>query len=204
MSGGEMRLNPDGERLSPEAVLHMALGSRVVIELLPLEAPNTVASFIYIASRGLMDSHAIERIVPGSWVDVSYSGFGKPEARYLIPYESKLHPELRPRESHPGCVCMGGYGEAGLAGGEFFFPLRDCPEHRGIYPVFGLVKEGMDEILRIAAVPTVPVTDFPYPGVEVNRPVDPQVISSVEILLHGWDIPDPVRMEGQELPLTWR
>ena len=196
-------MSTEGMKRHPEAVITMASGGRIVIELLPEAAPNTVASFVYIASRGLMDGHAIERIVPGSWVDVSYSGYGKKEAQYLIPYESRLHPEIVPLDSHPGCVSMGGYGEAGLAGGEFFFPLRDCPEHKGIYPVFGLVKEGMGEILRIASAETVPVTDFPYPGVEVNRPVEPQIMKSVEIFLNGCDIPEPVRMEHQELPLTW-
>ena len=57
-------------------------------------------------------------------------------------------------DSHPGCVCMGGYGEDGLASCEFFFPLRDCPDHKGIYPVFGKVIEGMDEIWRLEKVKT--------------------------------------------------
>ena len=60
-----------------------------------------MASFIYIASRGLMDGHAIERVVPGDCVDVSYSGYGKAEARYLIPYEAKLHPEIEPLPAGP-------------------------------------------------------------------------------------------------------
>ena len=49
----------------PRATLHMANGSKIVIELLPEAAPNTVNSFIYAASRGFMDHHAIQRIVPG-------------------------------------------------------------------------------------------------------------------------------------------
>ena len=36
----------------------------------PQAAPNTVNSFIYAASHGYLDHHAIERIVPGNWVDV--------------------------------------------------------------------------------------------------------------------------------------
>ena len=185
------------------ATINMANGSRIVIELLPDAAPNTTASFIYIASRGLMDGHAIDRVVPGDWIDISYTGYGKEEARYLIPYESELHPEIEPLDSHPGCVCMGGYGEAGLSGGEFFFPLRDIPEHRGIYPVFGLVIEGWEEIQRLERVATVPVTDFPYPGVEVNRPVEPQIIESVKLDLGGRTYPEPIRMQHQQIPLTW-
>ena len=187
----------------PKAILHMASGARIVIELLPESAPNTVASFVYVASQGLMDHHAIQRIVPGDWVDVSYNGFGHEQSQYLIPNEFDLHPEIDPLPSYPGCVCMGGYGEAGLAGCEFFFPLRECPEHKGVYPVFGHVLEGMEEIRRLEQVPVRPV-DFPIPGVEVNEPVHPQVIERVELDLAGWHFPDPVRMARQEKPACWK
>lgn len=161
----------------PIATLHMANGADIVIELLPESAPNTVNSFLYAASHGYLDHHAIERIVPGNWVDMSYTAFGHKEMQYLIPNEFALNPDVTPLDSHPGCVCMGGYGDAGLASCEFFFPLRDCPDHKGIYPVFGKVISGMEEILRIAKVPTVPV-DFPIPDVEVNRPVEPEILDS--------------------------
>ena len=90
--------------MNPIATLYMKNGKKIVIELLPEAAPNTVNSFIYVASRGLMDHHAIQRIVPGSWIDVSYTAFGKKEARYLIPNEFELHPEIRHLDSHPGAV----------------------------------------------------------------------------------------------------
>ena len=122
--------------MNPKATLHMANGSKIVIELLPEHAHNTVNSFLHVAAQGLMDNHAIQRIVPGNWVDVSYTAFGKKEAQYLIPNEFQLNPQVVPLDSHPGVVCMGGYGEAGLASCEFFFPLRDCPDHKGTYPVW--------------------------------------------------------------------
>lgn len=190
--------------MNPIATLYMANGSRIVIELLPESAPNTVNSFIYTASRGYLDHHAIERIVPGNWVDVSYTAFGKKECRYLIPNEFRLNPDVTPLDSHPGVVAMGGYGEAGLASCEFFFPLRDCPEHKGIYPVFGKVLEGMDEIFRLEKVKTVPVTDFPIAGVEVNRPVEPQIIEKVELELFGQSYPEPVRVVDPKLPPCWK
>jgi len=190
--------------MNPTATLYMANGSRIVIELLPESAPNTVNSFIYVASKGYMDHHAIERIVPGNWVDVSYSAFGKKECQYLIPNEFELNPDVVPLDSHPGMVAMGGYGEAGLASCEFFFPVRDCPEHKGIYPVFGRVLEGMDEIFRLEKVDTVPVTDFPIAGVEVNRPLEPQIIERVELSLHGQSYPKPVRVPNPKLPPCWK
>ncbi len=189
---------------NPIAVLHMENGARVVIRLLPEHAPNTVASFIFAAGHGWLDRHAVERIVPGDWVDVSYTAFGREECKYLIPNEFELHPELSPLSSRPGCVCMGGYGKAGLAGCEFFFPLRDCPEHLGVYPVFGRVEEGFEEIRRLEAVETEPVTDFPIPGVVINRPLVPQIIERVELRLFGRSFPPPQRVECAALPPNWR
>ena len=189
--------------MNPTATLHMANHTQIVIELLPEVAPNTTASFIYAASHGVFDGHAIERIVPGNWVDMSYTGFRKKEGQYLIPYESKLHPEITPLDSDVGCVCMGGYGELGQAGCEFFFPLRPCPEHKGLYPVFGRVISGMEEILRLEHVETRPVTDFPIPGLIVNTPVEPEIIDHVELDLKGATYPEPVRINEGVLTPSW-
>ena len=90
-----------------------------------------------------------------------------------------------------------------LASSEIFFPLRPCPEHRGVYPVIGRMIEGMDEIRRLERVPTRRV-DFPIPGVEVNEPLEPQVIEKVELELFGETYPEPVRMAVQDLPPTWK
>lgn len=188
--------------MNPKATLYMKNGKKIVIELLPEAAPNTVNSFIYAAKGGFLDNHKIERIVPGNWIDMSYTAFGKKECQYLIPNEFELHPEIMPLDSHPGCVCMGGYGEDGIASCEFFFPLRDCPEHKGIYPVFGKVLEGMDEIYRLEKVQTVPV-DFPIEGVEVNEPIVPEIIEKVELELYSKEYPEPIRVENPKLPVCW-
>ncbi|MGN0333815.1 MAG: peptidylprolyl isomerase [Lachnospiraceae bacterium] len=189
--------------MNPTATLHMANNTRIVIELLPEIAPNTTASFIYAASHGVFDGHAIERIVPGNWVDMSYTGFRKKEGQYLIPYESKLHPEITPLDSDVGYVCMGGYGELGQAGCEFFFPLRPCPENKGLYPVFGKVISGIEEILRLEHIAIRPVTDFPIPGLEVNAPIEPEIIDHVELDLKGVTYPEPVRVNEGVLTPPW-
>ncbi|SFB29794.1 peptidyl-prolyl cis-trans isomerase B (cyclophilin B) [Acetitomaculum ruminis DSM 5522] len=190
--------------MNPIATLHMKNGKKIIIELLKDAAPNTVNSFIYVAKNGYMDNHAIQRIVPGNWVDVTYTAFHHEEAKYLIPNEFELNKDLIPLDSHPGCVAMGGYGEAGIAGAEFFFPLRDCPEHKGIYPVFGKVLEGMDEIYRLEKVETKPATDYPIEGVEVNVPVKQEIIEKVTLELFGVDYPKPVLMKEQNLPECWK
>ena len=190
--------------MNPMAVLAMENGAELILELLPQAAPNTVNSFIQAAQQQVFDRHGIERIVPKDWIDMSYSGFGKKEGQYLIPYESELHPEIPPLDSHFGCVCMGGYGKMGQAGCEFFFPLRPCPEHKGLYPVFGKVISGIEEILRLEHVAIRPVTDFPIEGLEVNTPVEPEIIDHVELDLKGVTYPDPVRINEGVLTPPWK
>lgn len=189
--------------MNPIATIYMENGAVIVLELLPKAAPNAVNSFIYAANNKVFDNHKIERIVPGSWIDMSYRAFGNEKARYLIPNEFSLHPEVEPLDVKPGCVCMGGYGELGLAGCEFFFPLRDCPEHKGVYPVFGYVREGMEELYRLEKVETVPVTNYPNKDIVVNEPVEPQCVKKVLVELFGQEYPDPVRVEHAELPDCW-
>lgn len=189
---------------NPVAVIYMENGNQIKMELLPKAAPNTVNSFLWAARKGIFDGHVIERIVPKDWIDVSYTGFQKREGQYLIPWEYTLNPQITPLDSDFGWVCMGGYGEQGQAGCEFFFPLRPCPEHKGIYPVFGRVLEGREELLRLRSLELEPVTTYPNPEIEVNRPVVPQKIQRVEVELFGQEYPEPVRLEEAELPECWR
>ncbi len=187
---------------NPIATIYLENEKRIVIELLPDVAPNTVNSFIYAATNHIFDDHIIERIVPDNWIDMSYSGFHKSEGKYLIPYESDIHPEIEPLPSDFGCVCMGGYGDLGQAGCEFFFPLRPCPDHKGIYPVFGKVLEGIEELERIKSLELEPL-DLGL-GYEINRSLEPQKIIKVEVELFGRDYPEPIRVEMKEMPKSWQ
>ncbi len=188
--------------MNPKATIYMQNGAKIVIELLPQAAPNTVNSFIHCVKQGCMDGKHIQRIVAGKWVDFTYTAWQSDVCKYLIPKESDLHPEIQPLDSHPGCVCMGGYGEMGNAGCEPFFPLKDCPEHKGVYPVFGKVVEGWEEIIRLSQVETRPIRTA-YDDYIVDTPVEKQFIDHVELELYGVEYPRPVKMEHRNLPLTW-
>lgn len=55
----------------PTATLHMASGSKIVIELLPEAAPNTVNSFYLCGIPGIYGSPCDSKNCPGNWVDVT-------------------------------------------------------------------------------------------------------------------------------------
>ena len=59
--------------MNPIVTMYMKNGARIVLELLPEAAPNTVRSFLYAVSTGCMNGHAIERIVPGNWICLLYT-----------------------------------------------------------------------------------------------------------------------------------
>ena len=185
---------------NPIATITMENGAEIVLELIPELAPNTVHSFIYLAGRGAFDNYKIARVEPGFVVDVSTNAYDREICRYLIENEAgkidagkRLKPEL-------GVVGMGGY-ENGIAGGEFFFPLKHAPRLDGNYPMFGKIIKGVEEIARIGSGP---VAEFAYnsPGMVLHKPVNKEVILTVKVETHGVSYPEPVRLEAG-LPEHW-
>jgi len=186
----------------PFASITMEGGARIVLELYPEEAPNTVNSFIWLAQRGCFDNHAIERLVPDFVVDVSYTAFGRDDAKYLIPFETQSAGFDNRLGARPGTVVMGGY-ENGIAGGEFFFPLKENDRVTWNYPAFGKIIEGLDIILSWNSLPVINV-HFPQdPSVKITVPSVPLLIRSVTVETFGINYPEPVRIDGAKLPVNW-
>ena len=188
---------------NPQVTFHMANGRNIVLELLPEHAPNTVNSFLWLARQGCYDGHSIQRIVPGYVIDASYNAFGKEICKYLIDNESTSHGFPNHLKLEPGTIAMGGYGEMGIAGGEFFFPLAYSENLQGHYPGFGRVIEGWDEVQRWESVPTHPVRHPSGLPIEINEPLEPLTIRQVTVETFGADYPEPVRREMHELPPGW-
>lgn len=187
---------------NPIATIVMKNGKKIIIELMPQEAPNTVASFISLSNRGLFDNFAIERIVPGFVVDISYTAFGKEECKYLIKNESSSKGFLNHIKVEPGVIAMGGY-DTGIAGGEFFFPLAYHERLDGNYPAFGRVIEGYEEIKRWESVKLIPVP-FPLsPEIEINRPEEPILIEQIRVETFGVQYKEPVKLNMKTLPSNW-
>ena len=187
---------------NPTAVITMGDGGRIVCELCPEEAPNTVRSFLWLARRGCFDRHAVERLAPGFVADVSYTAFGREDARYLIAYETRSHGFPNGLRAAPGTIVMGGY-ENGIAGGEFFFPLAESPKLDYSYPAFGRVTEGLDIVL---GWDRLPVREVPFPldpAVRITAPAVPLVMESVAVETYGAEYPEPERLAGAALPVNW-
>ena len=185
---------------NPIATMTLASGEVIRMELYPEIAPHAVTSFIYLASIGVYDNYPIERIVPGWVLDVSYHAFHDPRACYFIDNDVKSGKHL---EAVFGTVGLGGYGAPEIAGGEFFFPLADCPAITGTYPIFGKVTEGLEVLRRLEQVETYPVPFPGEPNVKINTPARPEFIASVTVETFGHDYAMPQKKTGMEKPLFW-
>lgn len=190
--------------MNPIAKIEIENRGTIVVELLPEMAPNTVESFIYLADLGVFDNYAIQRIVPGSWVDCSYTAFGKDEAKYFVENEAKLQNNTLIKRN---MMCVGGYkqedGSIKIAAGEFYFPLRDCEDLVGKYPIIGNVLEGMDIVDAIAIVDTFSVKLEHMPNTIITTPVTPELIKKVSIELNGYEPVGVIKQPADPFPENW-
>ena len=186
----------------PVTTIAMENGSLITVELYPELAPNTVNSFIFLANNGAFDSHAIQRIVPGYVVDMSYDAFGKDICKYLIANEARASGKPNAIKIEPGVVAMGGY-DGEIAGGEFFFPLAYHEKLDGNYPVFGKIISGLEEIFRWESVPLKCVSLPKDPDVEVHEPLEPLVVKSICVETFGVNYPPPEKLKMTKRPPNW-
>ncbi len=186
----------------PVATITMRSGEKISVELRPDQAPNTVASFIHLAGLGIYRGHAIERIAPDFVADMSFTAFGREEARYLIPYETKDAGFPNELPALPGAIVMGGYDQ-GIAGGEFFFLFAEKEKITWHYPAFGTVTSGWD---TIAGWNRLAVKEIPVPGdpsVRVTVPLAPPVIADITVETFGESYPLPEKIKDAPLPGNW-
>jgi len=108
----------------------------VVVELLPTEAPLTVAAFLELVERRFFDGQRWHRVVPGFVVqggDPRGDGWGGPGFT--------LRDEVNPTRYVTGSMGMALSGPD-TGGSQFFLTLGREPHLDGSYAVFGRVVEG--------------------------------------------------------------
>ena len=185
---------------NPIATIHLNNGKKIVMELRPDYAYNEVCSFISAAEKGYYNHFAIQRIVPGSWIDASYNAFFRNECQYFLPNRIAEECGGQIKTPEPGDVCLGYFSDEEIAGTEFFFPLRTVEELTGKCPVFAQVTEGMEELWRMEKVETYP---NPFEPVEINVPRRAEIMVRVEIETFGESYPEPDKIFPAQIPDNW-
>ncbi len=185
---------------NPIATLMLNNGKKIVLELRPDYAFNEVCSFVHAARNGYYNNFAIQRIVPGSWIDVSYNAFFRRECQYFLPNRIEEETGNDVKVPEFGDVCLGYFSDTEISGTEFFFPLKRVESLAGKCPVFAQVVEGIDELHRLEKVETYP---NPWESVEINVPRNAEIIVSVEVETYGETYPVPEMYFPEVIPSNW-
>ena len=126
-----------------ELYMDLAFG-RVVIQLRPDLAPNTVNQIKKLARAGFYDGLTFHRVIAGFMVQGGDpTGTGGGGSGHPLKAEFSSEPFVR------GVVAMARTSDPNSADSQFFIMLGDAPALDGKYTIFGKVVSGMEYVDQI-------------------------------------------------------
>jgi len=136
------------------------------IDLLPEEAPNSVAHFVLLARRGFFDGLNVHRVVRNGWIQTGCpydNGFGGPG------YALRSEAEGQTAVHDPGAVALAGNLKSGFTGSQFFVNLAANPSFNKKFTIIGRVSgSGLDVAKKIGAADADKATDRPVKDIKVS------------------------------------
>ena len=158
---------------NPIATIEMENGGKIVCELYPDVAPQSVRNFISLASRCFYDGLIFHRVISGFMIQGGCpEGTGMGGPGYCIKGEFRLNGVPNDLSHARGVLSMARAQAPDSAGSQFFIMHADGDFLDGQYAAFGRVLSGMDVVDEIAAV----ATDWN------DKPRTPVVMEKVEIV----------------------
>ena len=141
---------------NPIVTFEMENGKKIVAELYPEIAPNTVANFVSLVQSGFYDGLIFHRVIAGFMIqggDPQGTGMGGPGYTIKGEFARNGFRENNLRHSR-GVLSMARSMMPNSAGSQFFIMHANAPHLDGDYAAFGKVTEGMDVVDAIAQTPT--------------------------------------------------
>ncbi|MEF9983039.1 MAG: peptidylprolyl isomerase [Oscillospiraceae bacterium] len=170
---------------NPTITFEMENGNKMVGELYPEIAPNTVNNFISLAKKGFFDGIIFHRVIPGFMIqggDPTGTGSGGPG--YSIKGEFNANGFKNDLKHSLGVLSMARTMMPDSAGSQFFIMVDDAPHLDGEYAAFGKIIDGVDEALKIVSVKRN-LSD---------KPIDDQKIKTVTVDTKGIEYPEPIKL----------
>ena len=169
---------------NPLVTFEMENGGRMVAELYPDVAPNTVNNFISLVQKGFYDGLIFHRCIPGFMIQggcPNGNGMGGPG--YSIRGEFARNGVKNDLKHDRGVLSMARTMAPNSAGSQFFIMVAPAPHLDGQYAAFGQVTEGAEIAIDISRVPRNMMNDKPKKDV---------VIQSIRVDTQGVEYPDPI------------
>ena len=173
---------------NPIATFEMESGAKIVAELYPDVAPQSVYNFIELANSGYYDGLIFHRCIYGFMIQGGCpDGTGMGGPGYSIPGEFSANGFKNDLKHDRGVLSMARAMSPDSAGSQFFLMHETSPHLDGQYAAFGKVIEGMDVVDAIAKTQTN----------RQDRPLTEQKIASITVEVNGAELaelkklPDP-------------
>ena len=171
---------------NPIVTIEMENGKKIVAELYPDIAPQSVRNFISLANAGFYNGLIFHRVIPGFMIQGGCpEGTGMGGPGYCIKGEFSANGVTTDLRHTRGVLSMARAQAPDSAGSQFFLMHADAPHLDGQYAAFGMVIEGMDVVDEIAVQPRNMMT---------NKPKKPQVMKSVTVDTKGVEYPEPEKL----------
>ena len=171
---------------NPIVTIEMENGNKIVAELYPDIAPQSVRNFISLANSGFYNGLIFHRCIYGFMIQGSCpDGTGMGGPGYCIKGEFAANGFANDLRHTRGVLSMARAQAMDSAGSQFFIMHKDSPHLDGQYAAFGMVIEGMEEVDAIASQPRNMMT---------NKPKKPQVMKSVTVDTKGIEYPEPDKL----------
>ena len=171
--------------MNPIATIEMENGSKIVCELYPDIAPQSVRNFISLANSGFYNGLIFHRVIPDFMIQGGCpQGTGMGGPGYCIKGEFAINGVPNDLRHSRGVLSMARAQAPNSAGSQFFIMHADGYFLDGQYAAFGAVMDGMDTVDAIASV----ATD------RNDKPKVPQVIKSITVDTQGVEYPEPDKL----------
>lgn len=173
------------ENKNPIVTIEMENGKKIVAELYPNIAPNTVKNFVSLIEKGYYNGVGFHRVIPGFMIQggcPNGNGMGGPG--YSIKGEFTNNGFTNNLKHERGVLSMARTMIPNSAGSQFFIMHQTSPHLDREYASFGRVIEGMDVVDEIANTRTD----------RMDKPKEPQVMKTVTVETFGQDYSDVEKM----------
>lgn len=167
---------------NPIVTFEMEDGGKMVAELYPEVAPNTVNNFISLVKSGFYNGLIFHRVIPGFMIQGGCpQGTGTGGPGYSIKGEFSANGVPNDLKHSRGILSMARAMHPDSAGSQFFIMVEPAPHLDGQYAAFGKVIEGLDVADAIVSADRN----------RMDKPYQDQRMKTVTVETHGVDYPAP-------------
>ena len=170
---------------NPIVTIEMENGKKIVAELYPDIAPQSVRNFISLANAGFYNGLIFHRVIPGFMIQGGCpDGTAMGGPGYSIMGEFTMNRFPNNLKHDRGVLSMARTMAPDSAGSQFFIMVEQAPHLDGQYASFGKVIEGMEVADAIVSAKR----DWN------DKPRETQRMKKVTVETFGVDYPEPEKV----------